>query len=62
MDSGNIIISFILMYVYIHSTYDPVPFYNTTWAAFNTLFHILLLIEWIFKMYAAKNMFVYIMS
>lgn len=48
-------ISFIIIFVYVYSTYDPNPFYNSTWAVFNAIFHILLLSEWIFKMYATKH-------
>lgn len=55
VDCLNMSISFIIIFVYIYSTYDPDPFYNSTWAVFNAIFHILLLSEWIFKMYATKH-------
>ncbi|CAD8157114.1 unnamed protein product [Paramecium pentaurelia] len=62
IDCINMSISFILIFVYIYSTYEPKPFQNATWAVFNTILHLLLLSEWIFKLYATKNFQSFIMS
>lgn len=51
----NSIFSFLLIMVYIYSTYNPLPFENIAWGVTNFLIHTYFLCEYGLKIYVAKD-------
>jgi hypothetical protein len=56
LDSINIFFSTVLIFQYIHSTYEQEFWESRVWGVFNFLIHIYMLTEWGFRLYSVKSL------
>ncbi|CDW84459.1 cation channel family protein [Stylonychia lemnae] len=66
MDSINCILSISISCLYIYSTYDPLTFAKEMWGHWHPIFlsfcHMYFLIEYLLRLYTAKNLSAYLVS